>query len=118
MSPARGQQALWDQLTAIDFYNGVQYHRGYFTTGELLPDEGEGEGEGEEGTGSSGRRSQQTLQERFTAMDFYYGAKFNRAVIGVPFVPLAKAKPAVGIRAKQLLRKSIRGIKQRRFRPR
>ncbi len=99
MSPEISRQPLTDTgrqpLTAIDFYDGIQYHLGYFTTGEPVP----GKGEGKEGTGSSGRRSQQrtqqTLRKRLTAMDLFagkswYGRSVTGGVTDSPFALSAK----------------------------
>lgn len=109
MSPGISRQPL----TAVDFYDGVQYHLGYFTTGEPVP----GEGEGKEGTGSSERRSQQTQREQLTALDVYAGKSWSgRGAVDSPFVLSAEGKPVFEI--KRLLKKSIRGIKGRGFRRR
>lgn len=79
-------------LTAIDFYEGIQYHLGYFTIGEPVP----GEGEGEEWTGSGGR-SQQTLRGQLTAMDFYSGKSwFGGGAVDSPFALWAKGKSSGG----------------------
>jgi len=106
MSPTRTSR---QPLTAVDFYDGIQYHLGYFTTGEPVP----GKGKGREETGGSGgeeSRSQRTLRKQLTAMDLYAGKSlYGRGAVDSPFVLSAKGKPAF-FDIKRLLKKSIGGI--------
>ena len=103
MSPTRTSR---QPLTAVDFYDGIQYHLGYFTTGEPVP----GKGEGKEGTGSSERRSQQVLRKQLTAMDLYAGKSWSsRGVTDSPFVLSSEGKPAF-FDIKRLLKKTVGGI--------
>lgn len=82
MSPEISRQPL----TAIDFYDGIQYHLGYFTTGLPVP----GEGKDPAGLETLDRNTRPINQDTVTAMDIYAGSGLetvwnNRGITDSPF---------------------------------